>query len=287
MPLSGAYPEGSDGCHGAIPASACGRYVGSRWRPPPRTEFGGFAEGNAQATPGPVPFNPLREGPSLLRHVEPRPHRTWRGCHGSRAGGGKGELTAVGVVDATLPPEPKPSLARQLTWWVLVFPVAMTVAVIQSSMYWLDFVHVMSGALWTGTDIFMGFILGPILRRLDPPQRKAVIGWLTPRTLLYLPVLAFTTGTAGWILSTWMGIVAPMNPARPWVIAALVIIAILAVQGFGILLPNSLRTYRELQKPVPDLNKIFRLNRQNNMLAGFQGVLQVAIILVMAHLAVG
>jgi len=37
----------------------------------------------------------------------------------------------------------------------------------------------------------------------------------------------------------------------------------------------------------PDLAKIFRLNRRNNMLAGFQGVLQVAIILVMAHLAVG
>ncbi len=259
----------------------------SRRRPPPRAECGGPAERNAQATPGPVPFNPLREGPSLLHLVKPVPAPNLTGCHGSRAGGGKGELTTVGIVDAIIPPERKTSLARQVTWWVLAFPAAMTLAVIQRSMYWLDFVHVMSGTLWTGTDIFMGFILGPILRRLDPPQRKAVIGWLTPRTLLYLPVLAFTTGTAGWILSTWMGIVAPMNPARPWVIAALVIIAILAVQGFGILLPNSLRTYRELQKPVPDLNKIFRLNRQNNMLAGFQGVLQVAIILVMAHLAVG
>ncbi len=182
---------------------------------------------------------------------------------------------------------PQVPLAHKLTWWVLAFPLVMTMALIRHNYYWLDFSHVMAGALWTGTDIFMGFILGPILRRLTPDQRKAVINWLTPKTLLYVPVLAITTGTGGWFLASWMGMMVPYNPARPWVIVALVVIGILTVQGFGILLPNSIRTYAELQKPSPDLNKIFRLNRRNNVLAGFQGVLQVAIILVMAHLAVG
>lgn len=178
-------------------------------------------------------------------------------------------------------------LGRKLTWWVLAFPMVMTMALIGHNYYWLDYSHVMAGALWTGTDIFMGFILGPILRRLTPDQRKAVINWLTPKTLLYVPVLATTTGTGGWFLASWTGMIAPHNPARPWVLAALVILAILTAQGFGILLPNSIRTYVELQKPSPDLNKIFRLNRRNNILAGFQGVLQIAIILVMVHLTVG
>ena len=194
-------------------------------------------------------------------------------------------LTAAETGAAKAPVNP--TLARQMTWWVLLFPAVMIAALIFHNLYWLDFSHVMSGALWTGTDIFMGFFIGPILRRLAPDQRKAVIGWLVPRTLLYLPVLAATTGTAGWYLATWQGMLAAGAPDRPWVIAALVVIALLTVQGFGVLLPNSLRTYRELHRETPDVKRIFRLNRYNNQVAGFQGVLQVAIIVVMVHLAVG
>lgn len=74
--------------------------------------------------------------------------------------------------------------------------MGMGLALVAHSLFWLDFVHVMSGVLWTGTDIFMGFILGPVLRHLEPEQRRAAINWLT-KTMLYVPVLAVTTGTAG------------------------------------------------------------------------------------------
>lgn len=178
-------------------------------------------------------------------------------------------------------------LVRQLFWYVLILPAVMFAAIATHNLYWLNLSHVLSGALWTGTDIFMGFFLGPILRKLAPDQRKAVINWLTPKTMLYLPVLAFTTGTAGWTLSMWLGMLTPGNPLRVWVFAALAVITILAVQGFGILLPNSIRTYRELQKAQPDVEKIFRLNRRTNRLAGAQGAFQIVIILIMSHLAVG
>ncbi len=141
---------------------------------------------------------------------------------------------------------------RKLTWWVLAFPAVLSVVLIRRNGYWLDFTHVISGSLWTGTDIFMGFIFGPILRRLDPPQRKAVIDWLTPKTRMYIPVLAITTGLSGWYLATWSHLDAPYNPDRPWVFSALLVLSILTIQGFGILLPNSARTYRELQKSSPD-----------------------------------
>ncbi|MCL5013439.1 MAG: hypothetical protein M1493_05550 [Firmicutes bacterium] len=178
-------------------------------------------------------------------------------------------------------------LIGKLTWWVWIFPAVMVAALIRHSLYWLDFSHVMAGALWTGTDIFMGFILGPILRHLAPDQRRAVISWLIPKTILYVPLLALTTGIAGWFLASWQHMLAPYSPYRPWVFLACSVIALLTIQGFGILLPNSIRAYGELQKSSPDMDKVFRLNRRNNRLAGFQGVLQVAIILVMAHLTVG
>jgi uncharacterized membrane protein len=180
-----------------------------------------------------------------------------------------------------------PSLWSQLTWWILGLPAAMIVALAFHSFYLLDYTHVLSGALWTGADLFLGFILGPVMRRLEPPQRKAVIAYLVPRTLLYMPVVAITTGTAGWFLATWMNFLQTDNPMFPWVVAALVILTILTVQGLGVLLPNNLRIYFELQRPQPNIDRIVRLNRINLVLSGIQGVFQVVIILVMAHLAVG
>jgi uncharacterized membrane protein len=179
------------------------------------------------------------------------------------------------------------SLWSQMTWWILALPAAMIVALAVHSVYLLDYTHVLSGALWTGADLFLGFILGPVMRRLEPPQRKAVITFLVPRTLLYMPVVAITTGTAGWFLATWEGFLDSSSPMRLWVFAALAIIAILTVQGLGVLLPNNLRIYRELQRPQPDIARVVRINRTNLVLSGIQGVFQVLIILVMAHLAVG
>jgi hypothetical protein len=180
---------------------------------------------------------------------------------------------------------PAPFLAREMTWWVLVLPVAMVLAVMRHQVYWLDYTHVMAGALWTGADLLLGFIVGPVLRRLEPAARTAAIRFLVPRTLLYMPAVALTTGTAGWYLANWFGYW-PNSPERSWVLAALAITTVLAVQGLGVILPNNLRILRELAKPAPDTAHIARLNRVNLVLAGVQGLLQVAIILVMAHLAV-
>ncbi len=174
-----------------------------------------------------------------------------------------------------------------MTWWVLVLPVAFVVSLGIRSLYLLDYAHVLSGALWTGADLFLGFVFGPIMRRLTPDQRKGVISYLVPRTLLYMPVVAFTTGTAGWYLATQQGFLATASPMRPWVLGALAITTILALIGLGVFLPNNLRIWFELRKDLPDIERITRLNRQNLRLAGVQGILQVTIILVMAHLALG
>ncbi len=177
-----------------------------------------------------------------------------------------------------------PTVWSQLTWWVLALPAALIVALALPNHYLLDYVHVLSGALWTGADLFLGFIIGPVMRRLEPIQRKAVITYLVPKTLLYMPTVAITTGTAGWFLATSEGLLLPQNPMRIWVFVALAIITVLTVQGLGVLLPNNLRIYRELQGPQPDINRVSRLNHTNLVLSGFQGVLQVVIIMVMAHL---
>jgi hypothetical protein len=181
---------------------------------------------------------------------------------------------------------PQP-LVRQLTWWTLIFPAIMIVALARHDLRLLNWIHVLSGVLWTGADIFMGFILGPVLRQLAVPARTAVIAYLVPRTLLYFPAISLTTSTAGWYLASWLGLASSGNAQFPWVIAALVLITLMTILGLGLLLPNSLRIWLELQKPEPNRDLIVGLNRYNIIIAGSQGVMQVAIIVVMGHLTLG
>jgi hypothetical protein len=144
----------------------------------------------------------------------------------------------------------------------------------------LNYVHIMAGALWTGIDLFLGFVLGPILGSMDPKERTAVFMRLMPRMTFLMPVLAGVTATAGFHLTERMG----FSLVSPWILASLVITGILAVQGFGVLLPNEIRIFRELLSDAPDVNRISRLGMQNAKLGGVQGVFQLAIIFVMASI---
>ena len=179
-----------------------------------------------------------------------------------------------------LPMEP---LWRQLTWWVLLFPGAMLFAMAIDSTCLLNWVHVLSGVLWTGADLFMGFIVGPVLRSLDVPSRTRVVAFLTPRTLLYFPAVAITAGTAGWALATRLGYNHPDSPLLLWTWVSLGLVMLMTVVGFCFLMPNSVRIWLQLRKPAPDRDYILRLNRYNIWLSGGQGVMQVAMILIMAH----
>ena len=163
----------------------------------------------------------------------------------------------------------------------------MIVALVQHDFRLLNWIHVLAGVLWTGADIFMGFILGPVLRRLDVPHRAAVISYLVPRTLLYFPAVSLTTSTAGWYLAAQLGWITPGSSEFGWVVAALVLVSFMTVLGLGFMLPNSLRIWFELRKPQPNRELIIGLNRYNIITAGVQGVAQVAIIVVMSHFVVG
>ena len=177
---------------------------------------------------------------------------------------------------------PLPPLSRQLTWWTLAFPVVMIVAIARGDIFLLNWIHVLSGALWTGADLFMGFILGPVLRRLDMRARTALIAYLVPRTLLYFPMVSLTAGTTGWFLVDWLGFTASASPMYYLVVISLVLVAVMTVLGLGFLLPNSVRIWLELRRPEPDVKRIVRINGINIWLAGTQGVLQIVIIIVMA-----
>jgi len=59
----------------------------------------------------------------------------------------------------------------------------MAVAIASHDHWFLNFVHVICGVLWTGIDLFMGFVIGPILRRSACPFAvKSSFGWYRARS---------------------------------------------------------------------------------------------------------
>ncbi len=182
-------------------------------------------------------------------------------------------------------------VAAPLKAWYLVAAAAafavMIAAILGPSLWFLNFVHVMAGVLWTGIDLFMGFVIGPILRGVSFETRRAIIAGLIPRTLILMPTLSIVTSTAGWFLAVRMGFLDLGYPEFWWVIAALAIVTVLTVQGLGYLLPANLRLYFEIQKPQPDGEKIGRWMKTYVRVVAVQGTMQVAIIVVMARFATG
>jgi hypothetical protein len=189
---------------------------------------------------------------------------------------------------ATTPAE-TPKLALRPAYFIMAGAAlgAMIVAILGDSIWLLRWVHVMSGVLWTGIDLFLGFVIGPIMRRLPFETRRAMIGALIPRTMILMPTLAIVTGTAGYYLAERMGFLDLGYPEFWWVAAALAILAVLTVQGLGILTPVNILVYLEMLKAKPDGEKIGRWMKIYVRIVAIQGAMQVAMIMIMVKFATG
>lgn len=172
-------------------------------------------------------------------------------------------------------------------WYVALALVVMVAAIASHERWFLNFVHVICGALWTGIDLFMGFIVGPILRRVDISARREVIVRLVPQTLFLMPTLATVTGTSGWYLAKDLGFTALDWPQFGWVAAALALVILMSVQGVCYLLPTNLWVCFQLQKPNPDHAKIARVMRNYFYVVASQGVMQMVTIVIMARFVSG
>ncbi len=171
--------------------------------------------------------------------------------------------------------------------WASTAIVAMIAAVVAGNFWLLDFIHVFSSLLWTGIDLFMGFVLGPILRRVDRSVRREIMRRLTPRTLFLMPTVSIIAGTTGWFLAVELGYTGLDWPAFGWVAAALILVTLMTIQGLGFLTPVNVFVCLELQKNKPDMNKVAIWMQRYFYVVAFQGLMQVAIIVVMTRFRSG
>jgi hypothetical protein len=190
-------------------------------------------------------------------------------------------MTAVAVAT------PEGLVRWRYLWWSLATLAVMTAAIALDNLWFLNFIHVLSSLLWTGVDLYMGFVLGPILRRLDLSLRRGIVMQLTPKTLFLMPTVSIIAGTTGWFLAVQLGYTALAWPAYGWVAAALTLVTLMTILGLGFLTPVNVWVCLELQKREPDLKRIgFWMQRYFYAVAA-QGLMQIAIIVVMTRFRAG
>lgn len=170
---------------------------------------------------------------------------------------------------------------------VAVVFVGLIIAIAVNEMWPLIFLHVAFGAAWTIIDLFLGFVIGPIMGRMSVPARIELITKLMPKMLLIMPVVVTVTLAAGWQLAQLMGTANSAHYMHGWIVASYIVVGCMAVIALGLLEPANVGVLVELKKRRPNPKVIERLMKRFIYTAGLLGALQVATLVIMTRLAAG
>jgi hypothetical protein len=166
-----------------------------------------------------------------------------------------------------------------------VIIVALIVVVATGGLWPLEFMHVVFGAGWTVIDLFVGFVIGPILGTLSIPARIEFTTKFMPKMVVLMPAIVTATLVAGWQLSTKLGTNLSAYPNHGWVVASMIVVGVMAVVALGLLEPANIAVLTELKKPRPNPQVIERLMKRFIYSTGVTGLMQVATFVIMTKIA--
>jgi hypothetical protein len=170
---------------------------------------------------------------------------------------------------------------------VAIALVAVIVAIAVNKLWFVAFLHVAGGAAWTIIDLFLGFVLGPIMGAMPVPARIQFTTRLMPKMVLIMPTVVTLTLAAGWQLGVNLGTVQSSHPNHGWTVASFIVVGVMAVIALGLLEPANIAVLTELKKRPPKPEVIERLMKRFMYSAGVLGAMQVATIVIMTKLMVG
>jgi hypothetical protein len=160
----------------------------------------------------------------------------------------------------------------------------VVVAIARDARWGLVFCHVVGGGLWTAIDLFVGFVIGPILRSMPPPARVEFSKRFMPKMLLVLPTIVTMTLAAGFQLARQDGFLDTSNPRHAWVVVSFCVVGVMAVVALAYLGPANVAVLFELRKPQPDPRVVQKLMQRFVYTTGITGVMQIATLVIMTRL---
>ena len=169
---------------------------------------------------------------------------------------------------------------------ISVVLIAGVIAAIATNSKWaIDGFHVAGGAAWTILDLFLGFVLGPIMGSMTIPARIEFITKLMPKMVVIMPTVVTITLAAGWQLGVHTGTVLNSYPEHGWVVASFIVVGVMSILALGLLEPANIAVLIELKKPHPNPHVIEQLMKRFIYCAGILGAMQVATLVIMTKLA--
>ena len=162
--------------------------------------------------------------------------------------------------------------------------VGVVVAIARDARWGLVFCHVVGGGLWTAIDLFVGFVIGPILRSMSVPARIEFSKRFMPKMLLVLPTIVTMTLAAGFQLARQDAFLDTSNPRHAWVVVSFCVVGVMAVVALAYLSPANVAVLFELRKPQPDPRVVQKLMQRFVYTTGITGVMQVATLVIMTRL---
>jgi hypothetical protein len=170
---------------------------------------------------------------------------------------------------------------------VAVVGILLIAAIAANELWPLAFLHFVGGASWTIIDLFLGFVLGPIMGKLSVPARVEFTTRLMPKMVLIMPTVVTMTLAAGWQLGVHMGTVDSNYFNHGWTVASYIVVGIMAVIALGLLEPANIAVLVELKKPRPNPQVIEQLMKRFIYCAGILGAMQLITLVIMTKLTVG
>jgi hypothetical protein len=149
----------------------------------------------------------------------------------------------------------------------------------------LMFNHVAGGGLWTGIDLFVGLVVGPILGRLSVPSRAEFSARFMPMMVIIMPTVVMMTLATGFQVARLSGNLAASSPNHAWLIVSFCVVGVMATIALGVLEPANIAVLYEMNKPVPNGERIGRLMQRFVYTAGILGVMQIATLIIMTRLS--
>ncbi len=146
----------------------------------------------------------------------------------------------------------------------------------------IDYIHVLSAALWLGCNIFMGFIFYRIITDLGDREKVDITVRLLPLTLFFIPSITLTTIIAGYILAFYMSL---FSYSALIYIPIIVVSTILLLLSFIYYIGDSLGIIKVLSHKQ-NVKKAIELSMMNFKIAFVQLILQVIIVGFMAYVAI-
>jgi len=148
----------------------------------------------------------------------------------------------------------------------------------------LVFNHVVGGGLWTGIDLFVGLVIGPILGRLSIPARAEFSARFMPKMVIIMPTVVMMTLATGFQVARAQGNLLASSPNHVWLIVSFCVVGVMATVALGILEPANIAVLYEMNKPIPNGQLIHQLMQRFVYTSGILGIMQVATLIIMTRL---